>query len=133
MLRVEKRLERGAYHALVPGGAYYVDGVLASTYIAHVPLGAWKTFADGYATLRYKLGVPLTPEGVGPFTITWPLKVYRALGVPPAVVTAIWPLTTAAAVVAELANTVATRAAAAAPTLGALLVVATTLKSRTSR
>ena len=45
--------ERGAYHILVASGSYYVDGVVASTY-SHTPLGVWKVFADGYASLRYK-------------------------------------------------------------------------------
>ena len=51
VVRVETTTERGAYHILVASGAYYVDGVAASTYIAHVPLGVWKVFADGYAAL----------------------------------------------------------------------------------
>ena len=32
-----------------------------------------RAFADGYAHLRYRLGVPLTPEGEGALSITWPL------------------------------------------------------------
>ena len=59
VVRVETTTERGAYHILVASGAYYVDGVAASTYVAHVPLGVWKVFADGYASLRYKMGAPI--------------------------------------------------------------------------
>ena len=106
VVRVETALERGAYHILVGSGAYYVDGVAASTYIAHVPLGVWKVFADGYASLRYKLGAPIAPEGEGYFSITWPLAVYDKLGVrSETALKALWPLTTAAAALTELANT----------------------------
>ena len=35
VVRVETTTERGAYHILVASGAYYVDGVAASTYVAH--------------------------------------------------------------------------------------------------
>ena len=109
------------HHAL-----YYVDGVDASTYIAHVPLGVWKVFADGYASLRYKLGAPIAPEGEGILSITWPLAVYAKLGVPSEAVASLWPLTTAAAVLTELANTLA--AAASAP-LSALVVAAVLARS----
>ena len=102
-----------------------VDGVAASTYIAHTPLAVWKVFADGYAALRYKMGVPLTPEGAGALSITWPLAVYDALGVSAGVKTALWPLTTAGAVLTELANTMA---AHALPVV-ALIVAAASLKA----
>ena len=36
---IAKETHVGAYHLVTPSGAYYVDGVVASTYIAHVPLG----------------------------------------------------------------------------------------------
>ena len=73
-----------------------------------MPLGVWKVFADGYASLRYKMGAPIAPEGEGYFSITWPLAVYDTLGVPTeAALTTLWPLTTAAAVLTELANTLA--------------------------
>ena len=109
VVRIETTAERGAYHILVASGAYYVDGVAASTYIAHVPLGVWKVFADGYASLRYKMGAPIAPEGEGYFSITWPLAVYDKLGVrSETALKALWPLTTAAAVLTELANTMIT-------------------------
>ena len=93
--------------AQVASGQYYANGVLASTYIAHVPLGAWKLFADRYASARYALGVPLTPEGEGPASIFWILYVYKALGVPAPLATALWPLTMTATLAAELVNTAA--------------------------
>ena len=96
------------------GAVECVDGVVASTYIAHVPLGVWKVFADGYAALRYKMGAPIAPEGEGYFSITWPLAVYDKLGVPTeTVVSTLWPITTAAAALTELANTLMTPVAAA--------------------
>merc|ERR550514_408000 len=52
----------GAYHLVTPSGAYYVDDVAASTYVAYIPHAAWKILGDGYITLRYRLGVPFTPE-----------------------------------------------------------------------
>ena len=70
-----------------------------------VPLGIWKIFADGYASLRYEMGMPITPEGKGYFSITWPLAAYDKLGVPPdAATTFLWPLTAVAAALTELVN-----------------------------
>ena len=58
------------------------------------------------------MGVPIAPEGQGYLSITWPLAVYEALGVSSATATnALWPLTAAAAVTTELANTLAVPAA----------------------
>ena len=108
------------HHAL-----YYVDGVDASTYIAHVPLGVWKVFADGYASLRYKLGAPIAPEGEGILSITWPLAVYAKLGVPSEAVASLWPLTTAAAVLTELANTMIVT-----PAMASLLLVAALVRTK---
>ena len=125
VVRVGKATERGTYHILIASGAYYVDGVAASTYIAHVPLGVWKVFADGYAALRYRMGAPIAPEGEGFFSMTWPLAVYAKLGVPSKAVAALWPLTTSAAVLTELMNTLA---AISAP-LSALVVAAVLRRS----
>ena len=50
------QVHRGAYHPMVASGAYYVNGLLSSTYLAYVPFPIWKVFGDGYITLRYKLG-----------------------------------------------------------------------------
>ena len=118
--RIEREVvERGAFHIMVASGAYYVDGVAASTYIAHVPLGVWKVFADGYASLRYKMGAPIAPEGEGYFSITWPLAVYDKLGLSSeTALTTLWPLTTAAAALTELANSLL-----GAPAVMALVVV----------
>jgi hypothetical protein len=101
---VETRTERGAYHILVASGSYYVDGIAASTYLAYVPHGLWKTFADGYSSLRYRLGVPLTPEGKGHYSFTWPLAVYEKLGMPAGVVSALSPFTTMLVVLTEVVN-----------------------------
>ena len=130
VVRVETTTEQGAYHILVASGAYYVDGVAASTYIAHVPLGVWKVFADGYASLRYKMGAPIAPEGEGYFSITWPLAVYDKLGVPSEAVASLWPLTTAAAVLTELANTVAV---ASAPLSALVLAAVLARRARASK
>ena len=127
VVRIERVAERGAYHILVASGAYYVDGLLASTYVAHVPLGVWKVFADGYASLRYELGLPITAEGAGLFSITWPLAVYDKLGVPPEAATAfLWPLTTAAAALTELVN-------ASPPALVAALASVAAMKAFAAR
>ena len=59
---------------------------------------------------------PIAPEGDGYLSMTWPLAVYESLGVrSEASLRALWPLTTAAAVLTELANTlIASRGAAIA-------------------
>ena len=126
VVRVGKATERGTYHILIASGAYYVDGVAASTYIAHVPLRVWKVFADGYASLRYKMGAPIAPEGDGYFSITWPLAVYDKLGVrSETALHALWPLTTAAAVLTELANTMIVT-----PAMASLLLVAALVRTK---
>ena len=56
---------RGAYHIITRGGAYYVDGVLASDYggvgvLVPRPLAE---LARLYAVARYELGVPGVPYG----------------------------------------------------------------------
>ena len=117
----------GAYHLIVPSGAYYVDGVLASTYIAHVPHGVWRIFADGYASLRYKVGAPISSEGAAALSVTWPLRVYEALGLPSEIVAVLWPMTTGAALLTELANTMM---ANAAPTAALVALAALTRKAR---
>ena len=59
--RIERVVEAGAFHPVVAGGSYYVDGILASDYNAHVPMFA---LVRTYFTLRYHIGVPVVPEGV---------------------------------------------------------------------
>ena len=101
VVRVETAVEQGAFHILVASGAYYVDGVTASTYIAHVPLGVWKIFADGYAsaTTRAFRSFPgrATSRSRG-------RSLCMRSSVPAEVVGALWPITTAAAVITELGN-----------------------------
>ena len=69
VLSVRRTLREGAYHITTPSGAYYVDGHLASTYMAVVPHWAWRLFGDGYVRLRHRLGVPVTrgPKTAQPF------------------------------------------------------------------
>jgi hypothetical protein len=104
--RIAREVMRGAFHVQVASGAYYADGILCSTYIAHVPLAAWKLFADTYAWARYKVGVPLTPEGQGPMSIFWPLHAYEALGLPTSTARTVWPVTMTATLFAEVFNTI---------------------------
>lgn len=54
---------RGAYHPVTPSGTYYVDGILASTYVSYVPRRVWDVFGNSYIVLRYHLGLPLHADG----------------------------------------------------------------------
>ena len=86
-----------------------------------------QVFADGYASLRYKMGAPIAPEGEGYFSITWPLAVYDKLGVSSeTALTKLWPLTTAAAALTELANSLLVDA----PTMMALVALAAAAAAR---
>ena len=76
---IAKETHAGAYHLVTPSGAYYVDGIAASTYVAYIPHAAWKIFGDGYITLRYQLGVPIVPEGRAPVTLFWLLDALKAV------------------------------------------------------
>ena len=112
-----------AMMSMPTSGAYYVDGVAASTYVAYIPHAAWKVFGDGYITLRYKLGLPIIPEGAAPVTLFWLLDALKAVGVPDAVQSAVfWPLVAGTVVATELACAVG--AAAAKVPLGAALAAA---------
>ena len=118
VVRVDQEVRRGAIHLVTPSGAYYVDGVAASTYVAYIPHAAWKVVGDGYITLRYALGAPFVPEGDAPISLFWFLDALRALGVPDAVQsTLLWPLIPASVVATELAC--AAPRALAATALGA--------------
>jgi len=105
--KIEQTVEQGKFHITTPSNNYYADGVLSSTYVSYVPLNVWKVAGGLYPMLRYKLGVPITPEGQGPLSIFWLLYVYQALSLPKLVVDALWPLTMSATLFAELLNTAA--------------------------
>ena len=56
----------GAYHIFVRGGAYYVDGILASDYVGLVPPSVWP-LVRFYVEARHAIGVPIIPAGRGVF------------------------------------------------------------------
>ena len=91
--------EAGLYHVVTPSGRYYVDGVLATTYVDHVPYAVWRVFADGYIHLRYLLGAPIVPDGKGV------LPLFAVLDVlPDAVASTAWPLTVLCIMASEIVN-----------------------------
>jgi len=118
---IAKETHVGAYHLITPSGAYFVDGVAASTYVAYIPHAAWKVFGDGYITLRYMLGLPIVAEGDAPVTLFWLLDALKAAGVPDAVQSSVfWPLIAGSVVATELASAIGMTAAAKLPTLALL-------------
>jgi len=99
-----KETHVGAYHLITPSGAYFVDGIAASTYVAYVPKPVWDIFGNGYASLRYKLGLPIVPEGGAPVSLFWLLDALTAVGVPGAVQKSVfWPLIVVTTAATELA------------------------------
>jgi hypothetical protein len=96
--------EAGVYHIVTPSGTYYVDGVAASTYVAYIPRWTWKIFADGYLHLRFKLGAPIVPEGEGTLSIFAFYNVLFTAGAPEWLLFALWPVTVAYTMAAELVN-----------------------------
>ena len=122
-------LSTGAYHLVTPSGAYYVDGVAASTYVAYIPRAAWKVFGDGYIALRYSLGLPIVPEGAAPVTLFWLLDALKAAGVPDAVQSSLfWPLIAGSVVATELAAAVGLAAAKTGALTAALVAAPLALK-----
>ena len=104
---IAKEVYAGAYHIVTPSGAYYVDGVAASTYVSYIPHAAWKIFGDGYITLRYRIGLPIVPEGEAPIPLFWLLHGLQAAGVPDTVQSAIfWPAIAGSVVATEIASAV---------------------------
>jgi hypothetical protein len=86
---VQLKPAAGAFHPFVAGGSYYVDGLLATDYNDHTPKRAWDLLRV-YVATRYRLGVPVIPEGHG--LIKHPFFAFDTLdeiGVPS---TAQWPL-----------------------------------------
>lgn len=104
--RVDREWRLGAYHITTPSGTYFVDGHLASTYMAVVPFWAWRVFGDFYVYARHMIGIPVTPEGEGPVSIFWPYALWALLRVPTRAVPYLWPLTMIGTLFAELVNTV---------------------------
>jgi len=101
---VKVRRELGIYHITTPSGLYYVDGVLATTYVAFIPYPVWRVFSDGYLHLRYSLGMPLLPDGEGALPMFAHYAALDMLDLPEPLLQALWPLTVTLSVVAELAN-----------------------------
>ena len=133
--------ERGAYHVQTPSGFYYVDGIVATTYVDFVPYPVWRLFADGYIYLRYLIGIPIVPEGEGVLPIFAIFGVLDAMGVPHAVTTAAWPFTVLCVMMSEIFNKIVATvtsggAAAALVPLGATAIatlkVAHAAKARAS-
>uniref|UniRef100_A0A7S2GYG9 Uncharacterized protein n=1 Tax=Haptolina brevifila TaxID=156173 RepID=A0A7S2GYG9_9EUKA len=52
-------------------GTYYADNVLVSTYAGTVPRLMWRIFGDYYSYARFQIGLPITPEGRGRFSLFW--------------------------------------------------------------
>ena len=115
----------GAYHLVTPSGAYYVDGVAASTYAAYIPLAAWKIFGDGYMTLRYRIGIPLMPQGDAPVNLFWFIDTLDAAGISKEVQSAFfWPFIVVSVVVTEIASAVGKAATHMLPAAVTAIVVA---------
>jgi len=109
---IGKETHVGAFHPVTASGAYYVDGIAASTYVSYIPHVAWKIFGDGYIALRYQLGLPVVPEGAAPVSLFWMLDALQAVGVPDAMQSAVfWPLIAGSVMLTELASAVAAKLA----------------------
>ena len=64
-------------------------------------------FGDGYITLRYKMGLPIVPEGETPVSLFWLLDALVAAGVTDSVQShLLWPLIAGSVITTELASTV---------------------------
>ena len=127
--RVEKIVDKGAYHPIVRGGAYYADGVLASDYNEKVPELVWDV-VRAYAGARYSLGVPVVAEGVAVLNPFWAFDGFDAY-VPPSVLQFFFPILVPATIATDVVNTVAAypaKALRAAVAVGALAVGAHKLK-----
>ena len=105
--RIEHTIEEGKFHLNTDSATYYADGVLASTYVAYVPLNVWKVAGALYPRIRYSLGVPITPEGAegAVLSIFWLVDVYEAVGMPHWARGLLWPITMSSTLFAELLNT----------------------------
>ena len=125
MTRVEKIVDKGAYHPIVRGGAYYADGVLASDYNEKVPELVWDV-VRAYAGARYSLGVPVVAEGVAVLNPFWAFDGFDEY-VPPTILQFLFPILVPATIATDVVNT-----AAAYPTK-ALLAAAAVLATAAAR
>ena len=95
---------KGAFHPIVPSGAYFVNGILASDYNCHVPQIVWRVIR-AYIHLRYTIGLSVLPQGQGvirnPFWLTDGLD---ACGVPAALQAFLFPVHVPIAVFTEILN-----------------------------
>jgi hypothetical protein len=102
---ITKETHLGAFHPITPSGAYYADGLAASTYVSYIPHSAWKVFGDGYITLRYKLGLPVMPEGAHHITLFWFLDLLRGIGLSDDVAARYaWPLIAGSVATTEIVS-----------------------------
>ena len=104
--RIETLEARGAYHPMVKGGSYYVDGILASDYYDGGVSRAIYPLVRAYVEARCWLGIPLIPKGKGSFpNPAWAADSIKRAGVPLwAQETVLSPLIVALGIFTELAN-----------------------------
>ena len=108
VMRIEKLEARGAYHVIVKGGSYFVDGILASDYDGAVSRAVWP-LVHAYVGARLWLRIPVIPSGKGLFPRhDWMSIMFVNAGVP------LWaqqkvltPLIVASSILTELANVAA--------------------------
>jgi len=110
--KVEHVVEAGLYDFFVPSGAYYIDGVMMSTYHDNlgIPLSVWGYYPLGYCVLRYQLGLPVVGDGQGLFSCQWPVHLLVAMGVPGEWVHTLRVLTCPIIMVSEVVNSALTLA-----------------------
>ena len=101
--RVETGRARGAYHILVKGGTYFVDGILASDYHGDVSEATWP-YVRWYVEARYRMGVPVIPIGRGLLRLSWPIRLLDDAGAPLHVKHALAPISIAFCILTELVN-----------------------------
>jgi len=137
IVSVSKADRAGAYHLVTASGQYYVDGILASTYVAYIPRAMWSVFGDGYITLRYALGMPLVPDGQSALPLFWFLDAMKGLAIPAALqVSVFWLPLVATVVLSELVSALIAHfpmtTSVLALALPALLIAVPVAKRRTA-
>lgn len=98
---IERRA--GSFHPMVPSGFYYVDGVRASTYIALYPKWTFR-LCERYVEWRYRIHVPIVPEGQGRISLRWVERAAGAVAHEDAIRDWLWPVTMSGIAATELAN-----------------------------
>ena len=108
VMRIERLEARGAYHVIVKGGSYFVDGILASDYDGAVSRAVWP-LVHAYVGARLWLRIPVIPSGKGLFPRhDWMSIMFVNAGVPLwAQQNALTPLIVASSILTELANVAA--------------------------